>query len=167
MTDKASGGERADRSVPSPPASLRLTVDRDALAANWRALDALSGSAKAGAAVKADAYGLGAATCVPVLRDAGCETFFVAHWSEVEAVIAHVPPQQVAVLHGVQNEAECAYARAVGAVPVINSLEQADVVDGERGRALSPDGRHRHQPARHRGQARRMRQRLPRSTSTF
>jgi alanine racemase len=125
MTDNASGGERADHSVPPPPASLRLTVDRDALASNWRALDALSGSAKAGAAVKADAYGLGAATCVPVLRDAGCETFFVAHWSEVAGVIAHVPPQQVAVLHGVLNDAECAYARAVGAVPVINSLEQA------------------------------------------
>ena len=48
-------------------------ADLDAIAANWRALDAHSGSAEAGAAVKADAYGLGAATCVPVLRDAGCD----------------------------------------------------------------------------------------------
>jgi alanine racemase len=31
----------------------------------------------------------------------------------------------VAVLHGVLSEADCAYARATGAVPVINSLEQA------------------------------------------
>lgn len=108
-----------------PPPSLRLTVDRSALAANWLALDRLSGSASAGAAVKADCYGLGVTECVPVLRDAGCETFFVAHWSEVAGVIAHVPPQQVAVLHGVGNAAECAYARAVGAVPVICSLEQA------------------------------------------
>jgi alanine racemase len=102
-----------------------LTLDREALAANWRALDALSGSAKAGAAVKADAYGLGVDNCVPVLRAAGCETFFVAHWSEVAGVIAHVPSGQVAVLHGVLSEADCAYAKAVGAVPVINSLEQA------------------------------------------
>ncbi|MCL9999895.1 MAG: alanine racemase [Erythrobacter sp.] len=109
----------------SPPPTLRLTVDSEALAANWRALDALSGGADAGAAVKADAYGLGVDTCVPVLRDAGCRTFFVAHWSEVASVIRHVPGEQVAVLHGVLSEADCAYARATGAVPVINSLDQA------------------------------------------
>jgi alanine racemase len=109
----------------APPPTLRLTVDTEALAANWRALDALSGSASAGAAVKADAYGLGVATCVPALRDAGCRDFFVAHWGEVAGVSAHVPGEQVAVLHGVLSEADCAYARTSGAVPVINSLEQA------------------------------------------
>jgi alanine racemase len=109
--------------APSP--TLRLTVDREALAANWRALDALSGTASAGAAVKADCYGLGVDTCVPVLRDAGCETFFVAHWSEVAAVAAHVPAPRVAVLHGPLSASDCAYARSSGAVPVINSLEQA------------------------------------------
>ena len=108
-----------------PPSSLRLTIDRGALAANWRALDALSLGGRAGAAVKADCYGLGVDVCVPVLRDTGCETFFVAHWSEVAAVAAHVPPSQVAVLHGVLSEADCAYALATAAVPVINSLEQA------------------------------------------
>lgn len=112
---------------PLPPPSLRLTLDREALAANWRALDALSGSARAGAAVKADAYGLGVDNCVPVLRDAGCAMFFVAHWTEVAAVAAHVPPGQIAVLHGPLSEADCAYARATGAVPVINSLEQAEL----------------------------------------
>ncbi|MBI1401664.1 MAG: alanine racemase [Porphyrobacter sp.] len=111
--------------VPAPPPTLRLTVDGQALAANWRALDALSGSAGAGAAVKADAYGLGVDNCVPVLRDAGCKAFFVAHWSEVAAVARHVPAAQIAVLHGPLSEADCAYARASGAVPVINSLEQA------------------------------------------
>jgi alanine racemase len=109
----------------APPSPLRLTVDTAALAANWRALDALSGAARAGAAVKADCYGLGVETCVPVLRDAGCETFFVAHWSEVAAVAHHAPAAQIAVLHGPVTDADCAYARAVGAVPVINSLEQA------------------------------------------
>jgi len=108
-----------------PPSTLRLTIDTDALASNWRALDALSGNAAAGAAVKADAYGLGVDTCVPVLRDAGCENFFVAHWSEVASVARHVPASQIAVLHGPLSEADCAYARSIGAVPVINSLEQA------------------------------------------
>lgn len=112
-------------SEPAPPPPLRLTVDTAALAHNWRALDALSGGARAGAAVKADCYGLGIGACVPVLRDAGCETFFVAHWSEVAAVARHVPASRIAVLHGPVNDADCAYARATGAVPVINSREQA------------------------------------------
>ena len=126
MTDNAHGGETGKANPGLPPASLRLTVDSAALAANWRALDTLSGGARAGAAVKADCYGLGVHACLPVLRDAGCETFFVAHWSEVASVLAHVPGAQIAVLHGVLNEAECAYARSTGAVPVINSLDQAE-----------------------------------------
>src|SRR6056297_978532 len=39
--------------------SATLTIDLDAIAANWRALDAMTGSETA-AVVKADAYGLGA-----------------------------------------------------------------------------------------------------------
>ncbi len=109
----------------TPPPSLRLNLDADALAANWRALDAMSGKARAGAAVKADAYGLGIDSCVPVLRDAGCEDFFVAHWSEVEAVARHVPAAQISVLHGPATMADAAYAREVGAIPTINSLGQA------------------------------------------
>jgi len=125
MIDSHGAAIGPDRDPHLPPPSLRLTVDRAALAANWRALDTLSGGARAGAAVKADCYGLGVDTCVPVLRDAGCTTFFVAHWSEVAGVIAHVPAAQVAVLHGPLGADDCAYARATGAVPVINSLEQA------------------------------------------
>ena len=46
---------------------------------------ALSGNAQTGAAVKADAYGLGALEVVPRLWQAGCRDFFVAHWGEAEA----------------------------------------------------------------------------------
>ncbi|MCL4674425.1 MAG: alanine racemase, partial [Sphingomonadaceae bacterium] len=108
-----------------PPPSLRLRIDKQALAANWRALDRLSGTARAGAAVKADCYGLGVDSCVPVLREAGADRFFVAHWSEVPAVLRHVPPQQVSVLHGPVTAEDAAYARATGVRPVINSLYQA------------------------------------------
>ena len=108
-----------------PPPTLRLDIDRDALAANWRSLDRMSGKARAGAAVKADCYGLGVEHCVPVLRDAGCRVFFVAHWSEVAPVLQHVEPSQVAVLHGPMNAAEVAYARETGVVPVIDSVRQA------------------------------------------
>ena len=60
-------------------ARARLTVDLDAIAANWRALDALSApSVETAAVVKADAYGLGAAAVGPALARAGARSFFVA-----------------------------------------------------------------------------------------
>lgn len=108
-----------------PPAALRLLLDKEALAANWNALDKLSGKASAVAAVKADAYGLGAAQVVPVLREAGCRDFLVAHWSEVEEVVRHVEPDRISVLHGPLNAADVAYARALGVKPVINTPTQA------------------------------------------
>lgn len=108
-----------------PPPTLRLRLDAEALAANWQALDRLSGTASAGAAVKADAYGLGIDNVVPVLRDAGAAQFYVAHWSEVPAVLRHVPPSQVSVLHGPLRSEDAAFARATGVRPVINSLHQA------------------------------------------
>ncbi|APE28762.1 alanine racemase [Aurantiacibacter gangjinensis] len=110
-----------------PPASLRLRIDAAALAQNWRVLDRMSGSAQTGAAVKADGYGLGVDNVMPALLDAGARTFFVAHWSEVADVARFVPAGQIAVLHGVANLAEAAYAKATGAIPVINSVHQARI----------------------------------------
>lgn len=110
--------------VPPSP-TLRLDIDRQALAHNWRALDRMSGKARAGAAVKANCYGLGVDQCVPVLRDAGCRDFFVAHWSEVEPVLKHVPTDQLAVLHGPLDAGEVSYARQAGVRPVIDSVRQA------------------------------------------
>lgn len=115
----------ADPAVPPP--SLRLRLDHDALAANWRALDSRSRPGRAGAAVKADAYGLGAAAVVPTLHRAGAQDFFVAHWAEAEVIRHLVPPGQIAVLHGPMNADAAAYARATGVTPVINSLHQAEV----------------------------------------
>jgi len=110
---------------PEPAAPLRLTLDPAALAANWRTMNAMSGAARAGAAVKADAYGLGAARVVPVLARAGCRDWFVAHIGEVREVLAHVPAADIAVLHGPITAAEAAFARAAGVRPVLNSLPQA------------------------------------------
>ncbi len=110
-----------------PQPTLRLRIDGDALAANWRALDALSGDAEAGAAVKAQCYGLGVDACLPALRDAGARQFFVAHWSEVADVAAHVDPSSISVLHGPLTADDAIYARSIGAIPVINSLHQARI----------------------------------------
>ncbi len=109
----------------APPAALRLRIDRKALAANWRALDAMSaGTVHTGAAVKADGYGLGAAQVVPTLEAAGCRDWFVAHWGEVAALLPLVPAASIAVLHGPMNTADVAYARATGVRPVLNSRQQ-------------------------------------------
>ncbi len=110
-----------------PPATLRLRIDTDALAANWRALDRLSGAAEAGAAVKADGYGLGIDHVMPALLSAGARHFFVAHWGEVPGVLQHTDGSSIAVLHGVTTGQEANYARATGAIPVLNSLRQAQI----------------------------------------
>ena len=110
-----------------PPATLRLRIDTAALADNWRAMERLSGAATAGAAVKADGYGLGINHVMPTLLDAGARQFFVAHWSEVPGVLAYTGGGDIAVLHGVGNAQEAVFAKATGVLPVINSLHQAQV----------------------------------------
>ena len=102
---------------------MRLVLDGAALATNWRALDGLSGSATAGAAVKADGYGLGAREVVARLSAAGCRDFFVAHWAEAQGLAALVDPAHLHVLHGIAPGEE-ALAVSIGAVPVLNSAEQ-------------------------------------------
>lgn len=110
-----------------PPAALRLRIDTHALATNWKALDRLSGSAAAAAAVKADAYGIGVLQAVPALLQAGCRDFYVAHWSEIGGVLRYVDPSGLAVLHGPLTPADAQFARATGVRPVINSLAQASL----------------------------------------
>ena len=103
-----------------PP--LRLHLDGDALAANWRFLKG-QGSAACGAAVKANAYGLGARDVVTRLRDAGCRDFFVAHWQEAAAIADLVPPEWIAVLNGI-HAADIPHIRQLGAIPVLNTPGQ-------------------------------------------
>lgn len=106
--------------IPSP---LRLRLDGDALVDNWRTLNDMSGRAVAGAAVKANGYGLGAREVVARLSAAGCRNFFVAHWREAAEIADLVPPASISVLNGVLPE-EVSAARRIGAKPVINSMDQ-------------------------------------------
>lgn len=106
-----------------PP--LRLHLDGEALVTNWRALDERSGAARAGAAVKADAYGLGAREVVARLRDAGCRDFFVAHWAEAAAISDLIPPGWISVLNGIAAP-DIASARELGAIPVLNTPDQVE-----------------------------------------
>ncbi len=93
--------------------------------ANWRALASLSGSARTGAAVKADGYGLGAEAVVPALRSAGCRDFFVTYASEAEAILGSAPASEIALLHGPLTPAVAVWAKETGVRPVINSVTQA------------------------------------------
>ncbi|MFM6932142.1 MAG: alanine racemase [Novosphingobium sp.] len=109
--------------TPEPP--LRLHLDSHALAANWKLLDALSGKARAGAAVKADAYGLGARRVAKVLADAGCRDFFVAYSREAAELFGVIEAGSISVLHGPLSDQDAAFMQHAGLRPTINSLAQA------------------------------------------
>lgn len=101
-----------------------LTIDLDAIAHNYRLLCQRSGHAVCGAAVKADAYGLGAVPVALMLAAEGCRHFFVAHLDEGIALRPHLPIQsEVFVLHGppVGSDAEFLRHRLI---PVLNSAVQ-------------------------------------------
>ena len=101
---------------------LRLTVDRAALQANWRWLADRAG-VPAGAAVKADGYGLGAQQTAQTLIEAGCRDFFVSTWVEAEALASLPDEVNLVVLHGVGQDDAAAALRG-RARPCLNSIEQ-------------------------------------------
>ena len=103
---------------------LRLTIDPAAIQSNWRWLAKRAG-VPAGAAVKADGYGLGARETVETLIDAGCRDFFVSTWAEAEA-LGNLPESvSLLVLHGVGPEDKDAALR-IRAKPCLNSIEQVE-----------------------------------------
>lgn len=107
----------------SPRSPLKLRLDGGALVSNWKWLAAQSGTAACGAAIKADAYGLGAREVVPRLLAAGCKDFFVAHWGEAAAIADLVPPAQIAVLNGLDAD-DPHDVLNIGATPVLNTPQQ-------------------------------------------
>jgi alanine racemase len=110
--------------VSDVPPALRLTIDGDALAANWRWLRDRGGSAACGAAIKADGYGLGARETAARLAREGCRDFFVSSWTEA-AALGPLPfeGRALSVLHGIR-EADMPAALAGPARPVLCSAEQ-------------------------------------------
>lgn len=102
--------------------ALRLRLESNALKSNWRWLQRTAGTA-AGAAVKADGYGLGARQAVRLLADEGCRDFFVSTWAEVEALGRLPEGVELCVLHGVGPE-DLTDALSSHARPVLNTPEQ-------------------------------------------
>ncbi len=101
---------------------LRLTVERSSIQSNWQWLQNRAGVV-AGAAVKADGYGLGARETVEALLEAGCRDFFVSTWAEAEALGNLPQDARLVVLHGVgANDVEAALRLA--ARPCLNTARQ-------------------------------------------
>ncbi len=94
-------------------------LDGAALVANWRWLSEKA-QAPAGAAVKADGYGLGAVEVARRLAEAGCRDFFVATWAEADALGSLPFGASLCVLHGLREE-DLASALASRARPVLNT----------------------------------------------
>src|SRR6058998_3726787 len=99
---------------------LRLTIDRSALQANWRWLQDRAG-VPAGAAIKADGYGLGAGETMRALHEAGCREFFVSTWAEAEELGSVPEDSTLIVLHGVGPDDA---APAIKARPALNTMDQ-------------------------------------------
>lgn len=99
-----------------------LTIDWGALAANYRLLCDQVAPARVAGVVKADGYGLGSVHVARVLIGQGCRHLFVALLCEAEPLLGLGVP--VYVLNGLLpgQEEDCA---GMGAIPVINSLDQA------------------------------------------
>jgi alanine racemase len=106
-------------------ATATLTIDLDAVAANWRALDRLAGpEVQTAAVVKSDAYGLGVTRVARTLAQAGARRFFVAFAEEGAAVrqaLGQGP--QIAVLSG-HLPGDTEMIHDLDLTPMLTSLDQ-------------------------------------------
>ncbi len=106
-----------------------ITIDLNAITANWRYIDGLSApTIKTAAVVKSNAYGLGSGEVATALARAGCELFFVASLNE--AIELRTLFRQtghgdltIMVFHSFQRGQEADFV-AHQLEPVLNDLEQ-------------------------------------------
>lgn len=106
-----------------------LTIDLNALAANYRDLKKRAAPAACAAVVKADGYGLGLGPVAQALAGAGCTTFFVALIEEALRLRAALPTAAIYVLDGL-NPGTAALFRTLRVEPVLGSWPEIDEWDG-------------------------------------
>lgn len=106
--------------------STIITIDLDALAANYRYCSEHVAPADCAAVVKADAYGLGVRHVARALEHAGCRQFFTATHREAISLRSLLPNAVIYVLEGVQKRSVKAL-RDHGLVPVLISAPQAAI----------------------------------------
>ena len=102
-----------------------LTIDTDAIFANWQALDAKSApNVETGAVVKADGYGLDAGHVAAALAKRGVRSFFVAVAEEgiaVRKAVGNGP--EIFVFSGMMLT-DAAVLREYNLIPLLNAPEQ-------------------------------------------
>ncbi|MGE4351191.1 MAG: alanine racemase [Bdellovibrionales bacterium] len=98
-----------------------VRIDLGAIKANYAALRTLAPRTEIAGVVKTDSYGLGAATIAPVLYEAGCRTFFTAHFEEALALRKTIPDGTIIPLNGLTPDTfDEALAHAI--TPMLNHL---------------------------------------------
>ncbi|MEN3930608.1 alanine racemase [Microvirga sp. W0021] len=115
----------SDSTIPAAEAGGILTINLNALVANWLFLKSQAATAECAAVVKANAYGIGIEHAVPALLKAGCKTFFVALLSEAKRVRNITPDATIYVLNGLFADTETTYA-AYNIRPVLGSIEELE-----------------------------------------
>ncbi len=112
------------------PVGGRLTVDLDAIRANYLSLSRQVTPATVAAVLKADAYGLGADIIAPELYEEGCRRFFVADIREAARLQDALPGDvEIYMLNGLPSGSEHA-AASRGVRPVLNTLDQISAWQG-------------------------------------
>src|SRR5580704_9631069 len=100
-----------------------LSIDLDAIVANWRKLEKTAVPAECAGVIKADAYGCGLEPVARALANAGCKTFFVATLDEARAARAALPNATIYVLDGFFQTCGDAFAK-INCKPVIGDLNE-------------------------------------------
>src|ERR1700691_5557797 len=113
----------ANQAAALATASGVLTVDLDAIVANWRKLEKSAVPAECAGVIKADAYGCVVAPVARALAGAGCKTFFVATLDEARAARTALPTAAIHVLDGFFQNCGDACAK-IDAKPVIGDLNE-------------------------------------------
>ena len=102
----------------------KLSINLKALAGNYARIQReIGANCIAGAAVKADSYGLGMEPVSQALYSAGCRDFFVATLQEGIKLRAALPDVSIACLNGLAIGQEADYA-AHNLTPILGSLDE-------------------------------------------
>lgn len=101
-----------------------LTVDLEALAANYATVGRRAPRSSVAAVLKANAYGLGVGPVARRLHREGCREFFVSSLNEGLELRDLLPGDRVYVLEGASGA--IAACRAAGLVPVLNTLAEVE-----------------------------------------
>ncbi len=105
--------------------TAKLTINLDAIIANWRALDAMSDiHVQTAAVVKANAYGLGAGRISRALAMAGARTFFVAVAEEASAIREALGENVDIYIFGGHMSGDTDMIHDLRLIPMLNSLDQ-------------------------------------------